>query len=360
MDEPHQPGTTPESDAKVPTDQPSLPARPIDDSAEMPPGPVTSDPPKKSKKRFVFAAIVAGAALLLFAGGVAAYNYLYQSPDKVVTDAIINASRAQSVIFTGLLDTTGNQKVKIEVNGGIKDTGGLMNAKATFKAGGKVVTVEGAAIVDANNTLYVKVKNAKSIVTNTLGGYATAFDAIITKIDNKWVKISTDNFSEYSANAKKTKQCIDQTVTKFKGDTAAIAQVTDAYKANQFIVITKQLPSRDGSLGYELTFDDTKTAAFMKAFMQTSIYKHLHTCDGSMFPDTYTPQSNTGAKPVIQLWISRFGHEITELVTDINNGKSTTHIAIQTLFNKQVTVEAPTEFVTIDELQQDINELYNR
>lgn len=334
-----------------------LPTVPVEAVAQPSNAPV---PPKKSKKGIIIAAIIAGVMVVLFAGTALAYNYWYQNPNKVVTDALINASTAKSVVFTGIIDVTGDQKVKIEFNGSGEQSSGLMNVKATFNAGGKQVTVEGAALVDKNSNIYIKIKDAKALVTNALGGYETAFDDIVTKIDNKWVKITTDDLSEYSTETKNVKKCIDEAYAKFKDDKAAIAEVTNAYKANQFIVIGKTLPSQNGSLGYEITFDDAKSESFARAFTQTTIYKQLHECDSESFPATYKPSND---KPVdnegtTQLWVSRFGHEITKFVTDVDNDGTKTHVSIETLFNKRVTIDVPTEFVTVDELKQDIENLY--
>lgn len=317
-------------------------------------------PPKKSKKSIIIAVIIAGVMVILFAGAALAYNFWYQNPNKVVTDAIMNASTAKSVIFTGIIDVTGDQKVKIEFNGSGKDSGGLMNVKATFSVSSRQVIVDGAALVDQHSNLYIKIKDAKALVTSALGGYGTAFDDIVTKIDNKWVKITTDDLSEYSTETKNVKKCIDETYAKFKDDKAAISEVTNVYKANQFIVIGKTLPSQNGSLGYEITFDDAKSKSFASAFTQTTIYKQLHECDSESFPATYKPSNDTPVdnEGTTQVWVSRFGHEITKFVTDVDNDGTKTHVSIETLFNKQVTIDTPTEFVTVDELKQDIENLY--
>lgn len=367
MDDKDKPLTTPEPNGQSLDAEPSptqsvapvQPSSPVPDEVTTQPldEPV---PPKKSKKSSTIAAIIAGVMVVLFAGTALAYNYWYQNPNKVVTDALINASTAKSVVFTGIIDVTGDQKVKIEFNGSGEQSGGLMNVKAIFNAGGKQVTVEGAALVDKNSNIYIKIKDAKALVTNALGGYETAFDDIVAKIDNKWVKITTDDLSEYSTETKNVKKCIDEAYAKFKDDKAAIAEVTNAYKANQFIIIGKTLPSQNGSLGYEITFDDAKSESFARAFMQTTIYKQLHGCDSEAFPSTYEPSND---KPVdnegtTQLWVSRFGHEITKFVTDVDNDGTKTHVSIETLFNKRVTIDVPTEFVTVDELKQDIENLY--
>lgn len=327
--------------------------------------PAAPTPPKKSKKGILIGGIIAIVAVLLFGGAALAYNFWYQNPDKVITDAIINASKAKSVVFNGVIDVTGDQKVKVTFDGNTIDKNGQINIKATFTTSGKEVTIEGSGLVDKDNNIYIKVKDAKKLITEALGTYASAFDDIIAKIDNKWVKITTDDLSEYSTEARDAKKCVDEAYAKFKDDKAAINEVTDVFQKNRFIVVSKQLPSQNGSLGYEITVDESKTESFAKAFMETKIYKQLHECDSETFTDTYTPPTstpedkNSTPDPTVQLWVSRFGHEITKVTSDLDHDGTKTHFDLQTVFNKQVPVNAPTEFVTIDELKNDIEALFS-
>lgn len=344
----------------VSASEPVVPVQPSG-SPVQPPAEV-STAPKKSKKGLLIGAIIAIVIVVLFGGAALAYNFWYQNPDKVITDAIINASKAKSVVFNGTIDTSGDQKVKVVFDGNAKDGSGLMNVKLTVDSEGKTITIEGSALIGKDKALYIKVKDAKKLVTNVLGTYASAFDDIVAKIDNKWVKVTPDDLTEYSTQAKDTTNCVDKAYASFKDDKDATKEVTDVFKANRFIVVSKELPSQNGSLGYEIKIDESKTESFAKAFMKTKIYKQLHDCDAETFTDQYTAptkSSDKSTEPTVQLWVSRFGHEFTKITSDSDTDGTKAHFDLQTVFNKDVSNDTPTEFVTVNELKRDIEALFS-
>ncbi len=324
----------------------------------------SSGPPKKPKKSLIIGAIITAVLVVLIGTGALAYNFWYQNPDRVVVDGIINATKSKTVVFNGIVDVSGGTKVKVEFDGQSKDNTGLTNVKATFDAGGKTITVDGSGLVDKDSNIYLKVKNLKKLVTDIGGtpGSVSSLDAIINKIDNKWLKITTSDIGDYSAGVKEIKKCVDDTYTKFKDDKQAINEVADIFKQNRFIVVNKELPSQNGSLGYEIKIDGDKYQSFSKAFITTKIYKQLHDCDSKTFPDTYAPPAKTDDKsptPTVVLWINRWGHDITKVTSDLDQDGTKAHFDLSTTFNKTVTVDAPTEFVTIEQLKKDITSLFS-
>ncbi|MEO5949977.1 MAG: hypothetical protein ABIQ04_00865 [Candidatus Saccharimonadales bacterium] len=331
-------------------------------SAPSPLNTVSTLPPKKSKKGLIIGGIIAAVAIVLIGTGVLAYNFWFQNPDKVIVDSIINASKAKTTMLSGLIKTTGQDKVSVVFDAQTKDSSGLLNVKVTFNSDGKDITVEGSGIVDKDNNLYIKIKNVKQLVDQAIGAEVSvpSIDALIAKVDNKWIKITTDDIGSYNEDAKKAKKCIDDTYAKFKDDNAAISEVTDIFQKNRFVVVSKELPSENGSLGYEITFDQAKVDSFGKAAVNTKIYKQLHDCDPASFPSDYTPSTATDSKGTskAQLWISRWGHEITKFTADDDSDGTKTHVELSPVFNKSVTIDTPKDFVTFEELKNDISNLF--
>ena len=94
--------------------EPQDPVNPV--VAPVPQQVVTS--PKKGKRGLLWAIVALVIVVLLGGGSALAYNFWYQNPNKVVSDALLHAVTAKTVSMTGTLDmSTKDYKVKLEVSG---------------------------------------------------------------------------------------------------------------------------------------------------------------------------------------------------------------------------------------------------
>lgn len=325
--------------------------------------------PRKSKKGLIIGLII-GAALLVFGGAsVLAYNVWYQNPQKVITDAIINAATAKTAIYTGVVTSDSDDyKIKIDVTARQASAVGSLAAKATLTVGTKEYKLDGSALIDKAGDLYFKVENLDSIATeykNLLQGSDPAVlarvDTLVKKIDGTWIKISSDDLKSFSDSYATAKTCINDTVTKFKDDKAAIKEVSTLYKKHQFIAVDESLGTKDGSLGYMIKADKTQTKAFAEGLKDTTIYKSLNKCDSSYTIDTSdfdstlaTDSSNTTK---VEVWVSRWSHQMTKLsLSDTTDGTKLA-ATIAPVYGQPVTVETPASSTTLAKLQSDIEAL---
>lgn len=321
-----------------------------------------SQPPKKSRRKLLIVSIIAA---LLLAAAALAFNFWYQQPNKVVNDAIMNAINAKTVTHTGTLTTTGETKLKVTFNGSSASDRAKLNAEVAFDVQGTNYTLAADALVDSKNDLYFKVKNIDKLIENyrrTVSPESQQlFDAIVAKVDDKWVKVSAQELKNYSPDAAQAQGCMTDAMQKLQDDPQVKSQLGDLYKRHQFITIEKQLGDKDGSLGYVLGGNEAAAKAFAKGLRDTSIYKSLQKCDPSFTIDdkdlAKTDDSKGQKTPTVELWVSRWSHEITRATVKGDDGKTSYDVILQPAFNKSVTIETPEDATTLKQLQEDVQGL---
>lgn len=333
------------------------------------------------KKKIILASVLGAAFILLLGSGVAAYNLWYQNPDKVLGDALVNMIRAKSVTYTGSVDMTnkaaGNalsptaEGMKLTVDGKNVSNTGELNAKLSVKYDGKSYDISGSGLVDKDANLFVKINDVKKLITKYAeengGSYSdmpSYMTAIVDKIDSKWIRISAADIDEFSEGYSKKQKCVTDTLKKLENDKAATDEVIELYKNNKFVVVKNKLSSENGSLGYNIDFDYTKAKSFMKGLNDTKIIKEVQKCDedfryeeksASRFDD-----EDDDTVVTTNVWVGRWNHQLTKLhvTTDAKDSKGT--ILFEPIFNQAVTVEAPKEFVTFQELKKDVENAFKQ
>ncbi len=367
------------------TIQPPAPVfqAPPTDSSSVPPVPADGIGQKKSKKSlFIIGGIIA-AALVLGGGGTAlAYNLWYQNPNKVLGDALINAASAKSVIFTSTMNInlhTGSaagmpSKLTLSMDGkGSYEVGGQLDIKLATQYNGKDVSFSGSGIVDKDQNIYIKVNDVRKIINDVADGeqLPSSYDKLISDIDGKWIKISADDTKEYSEEWSKTQTCINGAVKKLQDNKSETKELLDLYKKNPFIIIKDKLGSKDGNLGYDVDVDKDVSKHFSDGLKNTQIYKDLDKCDPSGTGsddatsgiDSLDSDNTATTENHTELWVSRFGHKITQIKWTTKDSSSTSTISdadftFEPQFNKAVSIDVPKDFITLKQLQKDIESTF--
>jgi len=318
----------------------------------------------KRKKGLLIGLLVTIFVVVIGGGSALAYQFWYQSPNKVVTDALIGAVTAKSVSYTGNMTVDGDTtKSVIEVTGQQLGANGNMDAKLTMTSGGKNYVMNGSAIIDEPGDLYFKVENLTNLspIYKALIGGSSVVDKLVAKINGNWIKISSPDLSGISSSAAKVKTCINNTVNKFKGDKAALTEISNLYQKHSFIIVDKQLGTKDGNLGYSVKIDSVASKAFAIGLEDTTIYKQLNGCDNTFTinPDTFFNQKSTSASnTTTEVWVSTLGHEFKKVtMLEKTDQTSTVNTTITTTFNQAKSVKAPSSSVSLSKLSTDINSL---
>jgi len=336
------------------------------------PEPVTGElnpveQPKKNvkKKRIIIGSIVVGALLLIGGGSALAYNLWYQNSEKVVTDALVSAFKADTLQLTGSFEAKNDEfNMKVEIDAKAATENGQIAAKIEFKSGEQTMKLDGAGYFGSNGDLYLKVNNAKDIinvVTGDMAGETTAFDALSEKVSGKWIKITNEDIGEVSEEYKKSQVCIEDVSKQFSEDKSLSSEVTKLYKSNRFIVINEKLGSKTingvGSLGYVIDINDEKVKTFISGLEATEIGKKIKSCDETIdFKEIADSIGNTEDSTVtgegkVQLWVSRFGHQLTEVNANGTSDGTNIKAVLNPVFNKPLDLKAPTDSITLESLK---------
>jgi hypothetical protein len=322
---------------------------------------------KKSKKGIIIAAVAVGVLLLVGGGSALAYNVWYSNPEKVISDAIVNAITVKNPVYTGALSIESDYiDATVDVTTKENDTTGSLDAKVSVAMNGQKYSVTGGAIIDLSGNMFFKVGGLRAIFEDYSNSGVTidGLDEFITKVDNKWIKISSADLKTYDESIAKSNTCVNDTIKKLKNDGSMMNEITDLYKKNPFIVIEKDLGTVNGSRGFEINSKNSIVKTFMDGLKDTKVYKELHNCDDmftidttDMIADATANSENTNT--VVELWADSWTHQITKLKVE-NDDKASgqiTKLSIEPKYNQDIKIEAPTDFMTLTQLQSEIEKI---
>lgn len=323
---------------------------------------VQSSPAPKRKGLWA-AIIVAVAVVVLGAGTAAGYSLWYQNPEKVLTDALLNASKAKTITYTGLMTAQMDQgnSFKIELNGKNKNATGEISIKATFTYGGEDIVFEGDGMMAETNDMYVRLHNVDQIVGRFLATQPDSvitekLEALVAKVNDKWIKVSPEDTKQFDQSAGETQKCMGELAKRIEENADMKSQVTDAYKNNKFIEVAEPLGSKDGSFGYRLDVDEGKLKSFIAAFEQTEMYKQMYQCDEDYAAIKDIELNDEDVRT--EVWVSEWSHEITKLrVEQAGQAQSNFLLEFTPQFNQDITVTTPESALTFEELKADVMNL---
>jgi hypothetical protein len=341
----------------------------------------TLAPAKKSnRKKFIIIGVVAGVLALLIGGSVAAYNLWYQNPDKVLGDALVNTLKAKTVVYTGSFDIDYKAKessfepsdqatrVSVKVDGKSATTAGEVNIAVETTFEGKEYKISGSGLVDKDANIFVKVNDVKKLLSSLPDESGVKYDQlpsyitdIVDKVDSKWIRISADDIREFSDDYAKKQTCVEDVFKKLQDDKEFGNELLKVYKDNKFIVVDEKLPAKNGSLGYVIDVDKSKSKDFAKAADKTKFAKELQKCDDSFkFSSSSSSSSSNDSdtKTRVEVWVDRWSHQLTKVSFTAEGDEADGMFVFEPQFNQPITVEAPKDFIPLKELKKDIEEAY--
>ncbi len=334
--------------------------------------PAPQPEPKKKSKRLLVAGLLAGALLILGGGSVLAYTAWYQNPDKVVHDAIINLIQAKSMATTGAI-TYEDEGIKIDLTLDSKSSGN--NGDVNLKAGISIDTDAMKQNFEASgfarfidDTIYFRLEGVKDIADkmsgdSSISGYAAA---IIEKIDNRWISVKASDYENAYGDVSKQQECYTKLIDKLQSDKDMKNEIVDLYTNHRMVAIVDKLDSKKVnntiSLGYQIEIDQDAAVQFIRSLENTTFGTEMKDCDENVnlneIADTFettVETDDTEYTPTIELWVSRFGHEVTEFSIHGNTSDSGhLYIALQPTFNGEYSVEVPPDSSSFQEVMEDI------
>lgn len=337
-------------------------SNPMDDAANS--FTPIAQPQKPKRAKWLIPVIVAGALVVLGGGSVLAYQFWYQNPSKVISDGLLHAVEAKSLSYAASikLTTGGVTPYDVTISGISNEGANSVNVSMAIATGSQAVTVKAGGVIDTNGDLYVNVSHlselAKAYEAQLPADSQSLIDNFVKKVDGEWIKIGKDKLKDFSAEYAKTQQCLQSGFDKVRSDSSYGTELVDLYKAHPFFKVTKELGSKDGSLGYQIADNAAEGAAFDNGLKNTKLYKLLQGCDSNISFDTSgTKASLQNNNSTIEIWVSQWSHEITKFTAHSSDNGQDTTVVFEPSFNTGKKVTIPQNAKSIDQFMQDIQDL---
>lgn len=343
-----------------------------DPSVLFPAGTLSPTPPKKSwwsKKHAIMVGVIAVVVVALGGGSAAAYSLWYQAPSKVLSDATLNFISAKSMTYTGsLTSSTDGTDFALSMNGGSSGQTASINLDAKINSGSTKFDIP-VSLVGNAQTFYFKLSNLGALESQlinpylSMGGSATAgdqakIDAFVKQIDGTWYSVTPDDLNQSNTN-KQTGQCVQNVISDIRTNKSTQNELLKIYQAHPLFTVSKNLGSQNGNLGYELKpVSSTDAKATFDAFKTTSTYKSLVKCDSSYASafDTSDTSSTTDT-PAIDVWVSRWSHQLTKVTMSDNSAGSKVNFSFEPKVNAPANISTPKNAKSIKDLSSQIETL---
>ena len=342
--------------------QPQQPSTPVNQEPSQPSGLQLK---KRNRKPLIIGIVIAAVVIVLGAASAFAYT-MYQTPQKVVTDAVISLFTAEKLTHKGTLSMTtptdaGETTMNLAFDGNISQDGVVTNGTLKVSQADKAAEVRVETIIGNDQAIYVKVNDVPTVITDYLtlfGGESVdakqiteTFSETIAVINGKWVKIDlsqSDEFKEVGTAQK----CYQDLAKKLENDATLRNELKDAYTANQFISINKELGLKTingtPSLGYEIGTDEAKTKAFFEDLNTSQLATELKKCDENIDLSYDTVKSETEGTTTNQIWASQFGHSLTRFESTYQNDEQRGSLVFEPKIGDSTPVTIPTDSVSTD------------
>lgn len=345
--------------------QPSAQQPPAATESAQPQSNAFAQPPKKSKKKWIIAGIASFIAVLLVGGSVLAY-VLYQSPQKLLGDAIAGLYQARAVNGTVSYAQTEDDGTKVVIDFATASKGSEYSLDVTAKITASSVdyVIEGNGVYDKDGNVYFKLGGIKDALAKISSGeIPTESQALLDKYENKWIKVSAKDLNELSPKAEKTQNCYKELNEKLS-QASFRKDIEITYRKHQFVVVKDELGVKDGDIGYQVDINDTIADDFEKAFKETASYKELESiCDEVLNNDSSSSRSESNDKKSsentkVNVWISQWEHKLQQIELMTTESTHEVDATVNFDYSKTVDVKVPTDTISFKQLVEDIQTMY--
>ena len=355
-----QPGVQP---SPQPTPQP-VPQPPM--QPPVPPQPVAqpvfTPPPKPGKKKKIIGIILGVVGLLIIVSAVLLYFVWWQSPNKMVTDALLSVVTAEKMNNTGtLVIEAPSSDVKMTITTKGTTNNGALSGDATVKleveALDEDVVFDVHGVASDDGVLYVKIDKLRETVDTVIDAIIKrqtqqyrdqgmtesdiaqvedvakqqvssmfSLDTLIPKVDGQWIRIASDDLED-----NEEAQCTADVMKDIQKDKEVTREVMAIYDANRFIQVKDKVDAKDGAPGFRLTGDRDKAQAFMSEFKKTETAGRLLKCDSAIFDSVddalKETDSSSNADIDFVIWVDRFSHKLKSLQLDVTSKEDETKVS---------------------------------
>ncbi len=298
-------------------------------------GEVSSLRTKKTKRLI---AIISGSlGGLLIIAGVLLYFLWWQSPAKMVEDAVISLFSTEKMTVDGEFNvsteglkigsdiyvTTDSKQsaVKLAVRVEPEDIGeiklnidGVMAEDGTIYVKPQGINEAIDVVVDAITNSYKENGATEEQLADIRLALSRSihdkFDKVIAKAEDRWIKVDPSDLSQSSDNS-----CYNDITEALKSDKELRGKLTEAYSRNKFISVKDKVESRDGSTGFEIDLNNSESKEKLKSFVaeikEIESIKKLESCSSSIGDtEDELEKSSNNSSTKFTIWVNN-AHKMT-------------------------------------------------
>lgn len=333
--------------------------------------------PKKKKTGLIIGIVLGVIALIAIISAVLVYFLWWQSPEKMVTDAVSNAIMAKKMTADGkvVIDMRGQGKIELNVKTAT-DSGkskANIDAKLDVKGVEKNIPLKGDVVLDSDGTIYVKINNFKDlygtlleiVMESSSGGNLSRsqietyrdqtlekMGSEIDKMSDTWMKISPGEIgSEY--------KCGINALKKIQSDESARKELAQIYQKNSlFTIKDSKISDRNGGRGFELQGNNkSNSSKFEEEFKNSSVGKALGKCGKS---NSYKSSGSSSIDTAsLKVWVDRSSHELKALELKGDSKKASVEISFDINVNKSEEIKVPSSAESLKEFIEGFMEGYS-
>lgn len=336
-----------------------------------------------SNKVPVVGAALAIALLILGIGGWAVYALWYQNPEKIVTDALVNAMTAKTTTFkvTSSSYTNGETSTMTLVGkAGHKEgaSGSLRIESKTQSSDSMKVAVDFVHSVTGDD--YVRLDSTEALRKQIIQYMSEGADSssrsmaqlldvfltpILERIDNKWVRFGDEEIKYLDAEAGEGYGCLEKSYEILGTNIDMMLELAFRYNDNKPFAVQERIGSANGKVGYTVGIDKVATKRLIESLKTTKFFQTVEGCytqTGDLLDDLTNVISDIPQKVRIELWIDQWTHELARIHIDASDGKlpqpNTATYDIVTSFNAPITIEIPKTSMSFQDAIPEMSQLF--
>ncbi len=345
------------------------------------PQPPLNTPKKGGAKKVVMIILAVLLALMVISGISLAFvfNNLNNKPEKVLSDAFanivsdtVNRNPYTYVSKISIKDPSKKLDASLEFNTQWANNNGQVDAKLNLMSEGTGATsidLKASVLNIDNKEYYLKIDDLKETLDNLSKQYSSygfedklvAYDSLIKKIDGSWIKIyPLDTDTTESLNLDNNANPCVEAANNIKISKADQKTINKIFKDNRFIIVEevygKDNVDADKSFHYKINFDNDKGTSFTKELMGLESFKEVvSACE--IKEEDFTNNQNYSSQldnTTTELWVNAKSRRFNKITTNYKNKTLTMDFASTINFdNKNIQVQKPSSFITIDEIKSD-------
>lgn len=307
-------------------------------------------PPRhhSNAKRTVMVALVAVLVLLASAASVFAYMW-YQSPERIVMNAILNTANQPAIGYAGHYRTVqGNG----EFSGRTVEDRTAIDAKGTMRVHSQSLGFSGSVVL-VDDRPYVKSDQLsqmlvgllpKKLSNESLRGITQIAKE---KLDGNWVELDSSSTSSLPGLSGSS-ACIADFFQKVSGSQQSRLHVVDLYRQNPFINVTEQSSLVKETSTYKLAIELSRYIAFKAALKKTELHASMISCTN----DTAIMTEDEARDLTIDLTVDTEKTRVDNIT--LHNSNQQARLSANLAYDNIESVVKPADPVKVSDVQAEV------